>query len=105
MHARLLAHRKPTKEFQKNIYFCFIDNAKVFNCVHHDKVWKILKEMRVPDHLICLLRNLFEGQEATIRTGHGATDDSKLGKEYNKAEHCHPAYLTYMYSTSFIMPC
>ena len=73
---------------------------KVFDCVYHNKLWKILKEMRVPDHLICLLRNLFEGQEATIRTGHGTTDDSKLGKEYNKAEHCHPAYLTYMQSTS-----
>ena len=62
------------REFQKNIYFCFIDYAKAFDCVDHNKLWKTLKEMRIPDHLICLLRNLYAGQEATVRTGHGTTD-------------------------------
>ena len=62
------------REFQKNIYFCFIDYAKAFNYVDHNKLWKILKEMRIPDHLTCLLRNLYAGQEATVRTGHGTTD-------------------------------
>ena len=69
------------REFQKNIYFCFIDYAKAFNCVYHNKLWKILKEMRIPDHLICLLRNLYAGQEATVRTGHGTTDWFQIGKE------------------------
>ena len=63
-----------TREFQKNIYVCFIDYAKTFDCVDHNKLWKILKEMGIPDHLVCLLRNLFAGQEATVRTGHGTTD-------------------------------
>ena len=62
------------KEFQKNIYFCFIDYAKAFDCLDHNKLWKILKEMGIPDHLTCLLRNLYAGQEATVRTGHGKTD-------------------------------
>ena len=62
------------KEFQKNIYFCLIDYAKAFDCVDHNKLWKILKEMGIPDHLTCLLRNLYGGQEATVRTGHGITD-------------------------------
>jgi len=62
------------REFQKNIYVCFIDYAKAFDCVAHNKLWKILKEMGKPDHLICLLRNLYAGQEATVRTGHGITD-------------------------------
>ena len=62
------------REFQKNIYFCFIDYAKAFDCVDHNKRWKILKEMGIPNHLTCLLRNLYAGQEATIRTGHGTTD-------------------------------
>ena len=62
------------REFQKNIYFSFIDYAKAFNCVDHSKLWKILKEMGIPDHLTCLLRNLYAGQEATVRTGHGTTD-------------------------------
>ena len=60
--------------FQKNIYFCFTDYAKAFDCVDHNKLWKILREMGIPDHLICLLRNLYAGQEATVRTGHGTTD-------------------------------
>ena len=61
------------REFQKNIYFCFIDYAKAFDCVDHNKLWKILKQMGIPDHLTCLLRNLYAGQEATVRTGHGTT--------------------------------
>ena len=68
------------REFQKNIYFCFIDYAKAFNCVDHNKLWKILKEMEIPGHLICLLRNLYAGQEATVRTGHGTTDWLQIGK-------------------------
>ena len=62
------------REFQKNIYFCFIDYAKAFDCVDHNKLWKSLKEMEIPDHLTCLLRNLYAGQEATVRIGHGTTD-------------------------------
>ena len=68
------------REFQENIYFCFIDYAKAFNCVDHNKLWKILKEMGIPDHLTCLLRNLYAGQEATVRTGHGTTDWFHIGK-------------------------
>ena len=68
------------REFQKNIYFCFIDYAKAFDCVDHNKLWKILKEMGIPDHLMCLLRNLYAGQEATVRTGHGTTDSFQIGK-------------------------
>ena len=82
-----------------NIYLCFIDYAKAFDCVDHNKLWKILKEMGIPDHLPCLLRNLYAGQEATVRTGHGTTG-SKSGKEYVKAVYCHPGYLTSMQSTS-----
>ena len=67
------------KEFQKNIYSCFIDYAKAFDCVDHNKLWKILKEMGIPDHLTCLLRNLYAAQEATVRTGHG-TDWFQIGK-------------------------
>ena len=63
-----------TREFQKNIYFCFVDYTKAFNCVDHNKLWKILKEMGIPDYLTCLLRNLYAGQEATVRTGHGTSD-------------------------------
>ena len=68
-------------EFQKNIYFCFIDYVKAFDCVDHNKLWKILKEMGIPDHLTCLLRNLYAGQEATVRTVHGTTDWFQIGKE------------------------
>src|SRR5574337_782867 len=67
-------------EFQKSIYFCFIDYAKAFDCVDHNKLWKILQEMGIPEHLICLLRNLYAGQEATVRTGHGTTDWFQIGK-------------------------
>ena len=72
---------KKAREFQKKIYFCFIDYAKAFDCVDHNKLWKILKEMGILDHLICLLRNLYAGQEATVRTGHGTTDWFQIGKE------------------------
>ena len=67
------------RELQKNIYFCFIDYAKAFDCVDHNKLWKILKEMEIPDHPTCLLRNLYAGQEATVRTGHGTTDWFQIG--------------------------
>ena len=86
------------REFHKNTYFCFIDCAKAFDCVDHNKLWKILQEMGIPDHVTCLLRNLYAGQEATVRTGQWT--GSKLGKEYIKAVYCHPAYLTYMQNTS-----
>ena len=68
------------RQFQKNIYFCFIDYAKAFDCVDENKLWKILKVTGIPDHLICLLRNLYAGQEATVRTGHGTTDWLQIGK-------------------------
>ena len=71
---------KKAREFHKNIYFCFIDYAKAFDCVDHNKLWKILKEMGIPDHLTCLLRNLYAGQKATVRTGHGTTDLFQIGK-------------------------
>ena len=68
------------RELQKNIYFCFIDYTKAFDCVNHNKLWKILKEMGIPDHLTCPLRNLYAGQEATVRTGHGTSDWFQIGK-------------------------
>ena len=71
---------KKARQFQKNICFCFIDYAKAFDCVDHNKLWKILKEMRIPHHLTCLLRNLYAGQESTVRTGHGKTDWFQIGK-------------------------
>ena len=88
------------REFQKNIYFCFIDYAKAFDCVDHNKLWKILKEMGITDHLTCLLRNLHAGQEATVRTGHGTTGWFQIGKGVHQAVYGHPAYLPYMQSTS-----
>ena len=92
---------KKAREFQKNIYFCFINYAKAFDCVAHNKLWKILHEMGILDHLTCFLRNLYAGQEATVRTGHGTTDWFQIRKGVNvKAVYCHPAYLTYMQSTS-----
>ena len=72
---------KKAREYQKNVYFCFIDYAKAFDCVDNNKLWKILKEMEIPDHLTCLLRNLYAGQEAAVRTGHGTTDWFQIGKE------------------------
>ena len=68
------------REFQEDIYFCFIEYAKAFDCVDHNKLWKILREMGIPDHMICLLRNLYPGQEATVRTGHVTTDWFQIGK-------------------------
>ena len=75
------------REFQKNIYVCFIDYAKVFDCVDHNKLWKILKEMGIQDHLTCLLRNEYAGQEATVRTGHGTTDWFQIGNGVHQG--CH----------------
>ena len=87
------------REFQKNIYFCFIDHAKAFDCVDQNRLWKILQEMGIPDHLTCLLRNLHAGEEDTELDMEQQTG-SKLGKQYVKAVYCHPAYLTDMQSTS-----
>ena len=91
---------KKAKECQKNIYFYFNDNPKAFDCVDQNKLWKILQEMGIPDHLTCLLRNLYAGQEATARIGHGTTDWFQIGKEYIKALYCHSAYLTSMQNAS-----
>ena len=91
---------KKAREFQKNIYFCFIDYAKAFDYVDHNKLWKILKEMGIPDHLTCLLRNLYAGQDAIVRIGHGPKDWFQIGKGVHQVVHCHPAYLTYMQSIS-----
>ena len=87
------------REFQKNIYFCFIDYAKAFDYMDPNTLWKILKQMGIPDHLTCLLRNLYTGQEATVRTGHGATNWFQIGKGVHQGCYCHPAYLTYMQNT------
>ena len=92
---------KKVRELQENINFCFIDYAKAFDCVDHNKLWKILKEMGISDHLTCLLRNLYAGQVETVRTGHGTIDWFQIGKEYVKAVYCHPAYLTYMQNASW----
>ena len=73
------------RKFKKKIYFCFIDCAKLFDCVDHNKLWKILKEMRIPDHFTCLLRNQFAGQEATVRTGHGTMDWFQIGKRVHQS--------------------
>ena len=90
---------KKAREFQKNTYFCFLDYTKTFDCVDHNKLWKILQEMGIPDHLTCLLRNLYAGQEAKLELDMEQQTASKLGKEYVKAVYCHPAYLTSMQST------
>ena len=78
--ANILRIIEKAREFQKNIYFCFIEYAKAFDCVDHKKLWKILKEMGISDHLTCLLRNLYAGQEATVRTGHRTIDWFQIGK-------------------------
>ena len=88
------------QEFQKNIYFCFIDYAKSFDCVDHNKLWEILQEMGKPEHLTCLLRNLYASQEATVRTRHGTMIGSKFRQEYVKAVYCHLAYLSYTQNIS-----
>ena len=92
--------REKAREFQKNIYFCFTDSAKAFDYVDHNKLWKIPQEMGIPDHLICLLRNLYAGQEATVRTRHGTTDFFQTGKGVGQGCMLSPCYLTYMQSTS-----
>ena len=91
---------KKAEEFQKNIYFYFIAYTKGFDCVEHNKLWKILKEMGIPDHLTCILRNLYAGQEQQLELDMEQQTGSKSGKEYIRAVYCHPAYLTYMQSTS-----
>ena len=88
------------REFQDNIYFCFIDYAKDFDYVHHNELWKIVQEMGIPAYLTCLLRNLCAGQEATVGTRHGTMDWFQLGKGIYQSVYCHPAYLTDMQSTS-----
>ena len=75
-----ISYIEKARKFQKNIYFCFIDYAKAFDSRDHNKLWKVLKEMRIPDHMTCLLRNLYAGQEATVRTGHGTTDWFQIGQ-------------------------
>ena len=89
------------KEFQKNIYFCLIDCAKAFDRVDHNKLWKILKEMGIPDHLTCLLRSLYAGQEATVRTGHGTTDWFQIGKGVRQGCILSPCLLNFY--TKYIM--
>ena len=91
------------REFQKNIYFCFIDYAKAFNCVDHNKLWKILQEMGIPDHLTCLLRNLCAGQEATFRTRYGKMDWFQIRKGVCRGCILSPVYLTYIQGTSHKM--
>ena len=92
---------KKAREFQKNIYFCFIDYAKAFDCVDHNKLWKILKEMGIPDHLTCLLRNLYVGQEVTVRTGHVTTDWFKTGKGVQKS--CIFSFRLFNFYAEYIM--
>ena len=92
------------RDFQKSIYFCCTDYEKAYDCVDYNKLWKILKEMGIPDYLTGLLRNLYTGQEATVRPDMNQRTGSKLGKEYVKTVCCHPAYLTYMQATSCKMP-
>ena len=82
------------------VFLYFIDYVKVFDCVNHNELWEILKEMEIPDHLTCLLRNLYAGQEATVRTRRGTADWVQMEKAYVKAVYFHPVYLTYMQSTS-----
>ena len=91
--------KEKARESQKNTNFCFIDYAKAFDCVDHNKLWIILKEMGISDHLTCLLRNLYADQEATVRNGHGTTDWFQIEKGVHQV-YCYPAYLTYMQSTS-----
>ena len=96
--ANILWIKEKEREFQKNIYFCFIDYAKASDCVDHNKLWKTLKEMGIPDHLTCLLRNLYTGQEATVRSGHGTTlRDSAV--DYQKDEQAGVAQLSWRLSS------
>ena len=91
---------KKARDFQKNIYFCLIDYVKTFDYVDQNKLWKILKEVGRADHLTCLLRNLYAGQDVTLRTGHRKQTGSKSGEEYIKVVYCYSIYLTYMQKTS-----
>ena len=91
---------KKQESSRKNIYFCFIDYAKAFDCVDHKKLWKILKEMGIPDYLTCLLRNLYADQKQPLEMNMEQWIGSKSGKEYVKDIYCHPAYLAYMQRTS-----
>ena len=91
---------KKATVFQKNIYFCFIDYTKALDCVDHNKLWEIIKEMGIPDHLTCLLRNLYASQEATVRTRHGTTDWFQIWKKVHQGCICHPVSSTYMQSIS-----
>ena len=92
------------QEFLNNTYFCFIDYTKAYDYVYHNKLWKNLQEMEIPDHLTCLLRNLYSGQEATVRTRYGTMDWFQIGKGVHQGCILHPACLTYMQSTSCEMP-
>ena len=100
----LLDDRKSKEIKKKKIYFCFIDYGKAFDCVDHNKLWKILKEVGMPDRLTCLLRNLYAGPEASYNPDMEQQSGSKLGKGYIKAVYCHSASLTYMQSTSCKVP-
>ena len=102
--ANILWVIEKAREFQKNIYFCFIDYAKAFDCVDLNKLWKILKEMGMPDYLTCLLRNMYAGQETTVRTGHGTIDWFQIGKGVRQGCILSLPYLTYMQSTSCEKP-
>ena len=95
-----IGSQKQQESSRKNIYFCFIDYAKVFDCVDHNKLWKILKETGIPDHLTCLLRNLYAVKKQQLELDMEQQTSSKSGREYIKAVYRHPAYLTYKQSTS-----
>ena len=88
------------REFQKNIYFCLFDYTKAFDCVDHNKLWEIFEELGIPEHCTCLLRNLYAGQEATVRPNMGTTNWFQIGKGVHQGSICHPAYLTYMQNIS-----
>ena len=88
------------REFQKSIYFCFIDYAKAFDCMDHNKLWEILKDVGIPDHLTCLWEICMQVRKQQLELDMKQQNGSKSGKEYIKAEYCHPAYLTYMQNTS-----
>ena len=102
--AKILWIIEKAREFQKNIYFCFIDYSKAFDCVDHNRLWKIVKEMGISDHFTCLLRNLYASQEAMLEPDMEQQTGSKSEKEYVKAVYRHPAYLIYMQNASCEMP-
>ena len=92
-----------TREFQKNIYFCFINYTKAFDYIDHNKLWEILQEMGIPDNLTCLLRNLYASQETSVRSQHGTTGWFQIRKGVYQAIFCHPAYLPYIQGTAYEM--